>query len=164
MSHVRPMQDDDRPWVIRRLEDALGGSIVARKGASIDVSVLPGFVAAEGGRPLGFLSYEAAHGECEVVAIISVGEGRGIGRVLMETVRNHAVTAGYRRPWLVTTNDNTRAFRFYQQWGMDLCAFYRQGARRSRKVKPTLPKRGADGIPLEHELEFELLLAHAVSD
>ena len=56
------------------------------------------------------------------------------------------------------TNDNARAFRFYQLWGMDLCAFYRHGARRSREVKPSLPERGADGILLDHELEFEMLL------
>jgi hypothetical protein len=41
---------------------------------------------------------------------------------------------------------------------MDLCAFYRHGARLSREAKPSLPRLGADGIPLEHELEFELKL------
>jgi ribosomal protein S18 acetylase RimI-like enzyme len=153
------MQDDDRLWVIRRLENAFGDATVARKGASIDASVLPGFVAYLGGRPVGFLTYEAAHGECEVVAIISVEEGMGIGRALMDTARDHAVTAGYRRLWLVTTDDNTRALRFYQQWGMNLCAFYRHAAHLSRRAKPSLPERGADSIPLEHELEFELLLA-----
>jgi len=94
-----------------------------------------------------------------VVAIISVEEGRGIGRALMEAARDYAVSAGNRRLWHVTTNDNTRAIRFYQLWGMVLCAFYRHGARRSRRAKPSLPERGADGIPMEHELEFELLLA-----
>lgn len=44
-----------------------------------------------------------------------------------------AEAAGYRRLWLITTNDNTRAIRFYQGWGMDLCAFYRHSVRRSRK-------------------------------
>jgi hypothetical protein len=28
----------------------------------------------------------------------------------------------------------------------------------SREVKPSLPERGADGILLDHELEFEMLL------
>lgn len=55
-------------------------------------------------------------------------------------------------------SDNTRAIRFYQRWGMDPCAFYRYGVRRSRKVKPSIPERGVEGIPLEHELEFEMLL------
>ena len=85
-------------------------------------------------------------------------EGREIGRTLMGAARNHTAAAECRRLWLVTTNDNTRAFRFYQLWGMDLCAFYRYGAHRSRQVKPELPERGADGLPLDHELEFELLL------
>ena len=61
--------------------------------------------------------------------------------------------------WLITTNDNTSALRFYQLWGMGLCAFYRHGARGSRRIKPSLPERGADDIPQKHELEFELLLA-----
>jgi GNAT superfamily N-acetyltransferase len=140
------------------LEAAFGDVTVARKGVLIDASVLPGFLATDGGRPVGLLTYDAAHDECEVVTIIS-SEGRGIGRALMDAVRDHAAAAGYRRLWLITTNDNTRAFRFYQLWGMDLCAFYHHGVRRSRKIKPSLPERGADGIPLDHELEFEMLLA-----
>jgi ribosomal protein S18 acetylase RimI-like enzyme len=159
MIRVRPVEGGNRTWVLQRLKDAFGDATVARKGASIDASVLPGFVATEDGWPVGLLTYEAVHGECEVVTIISVEEGRGIGRALMDAARDYAVSAGYRRLWLVTTNDNTRAIRFYQLWGMDLCAFYRHGARRSRRAKPSLPERGADGIPLVHELEFEMLLA-----
>ena len=159
MIRVRPMELADRPWVNRLLEDAFADATVARKGVLIDASVLPGFVATEGGRPVGFLTYDAAHGECEVVAIISVEEGRGIGRALMDAAHEHAVAAGYRRLWVVTTNDNTEVLRFYQLWGTGPCAFYRHGVGRSRRVKPSLPERGADGILLEHELEFELLLA-----
>jgi ribosomal protein S18 acetylase RimI-like enzyme len=155
---VRSIGRGDQSWVVRRLEDAFGDVTVARRGVLIDASVLPGFVATDGGQPVGLLTYDAAHGECEVVAIISTEEGRGIGRVLMDAARDHAAAAGYRRLWLITTNDNTWAFRFYQLWGMDLCAFYRHGARRSREVKPSLPQRGADGISLDHELEFEMLL------
>jgi ribosomal protein S18 acetylase RimI-like enzyme len=158
MIRVRPVECGDRPWILQRLKDAFGDATVARKGTSIDASVLPSFVATEDGRPVGLLTYEAVHGECEVVAIISVEEGRGIGRALMDAARDYAMSAGNRRLWLVTTNDNTRAIRFYQRWGMDLCAFYRHGARRSREVKPSLPERGADGVPLDHELEFELPL------
>ena len=163
MIRVRPLESGDRPWVVRRLEEAFGDATVARKGALIDASLLPGFVATDGAQPVGLLTYQTNRDECEVVAIISMQVGRGIGRALMDAVRDHAASAGCRRLWLITTNDNSRAFRFYQLWGMDLCAFYRNGARRSRKVKPSLPQRGADGIPLDHELEFELLLGAAVS-
>jgi ribosomal protein S18 acetylase RimI-like enzyme len=158
MIRVRPIEYDDRPWVVRRLEDAFGDVTVARKSVLTDASVLPGFIVSDSGRPVGLLTYEIVHDDCEVVAIISTAKGRGIGRTLMNAVRDHAAAAGCRRLWLITTNDNTRAFRFYQLWGMDLCAFHRHGARRSREVKPSLPERGADGIPLDHELEFEVLL------
>jgi ribosomal protein S18 acetylase RimI-like enzyme len=152
------MQPGDRSWVVSRLEEAFGGVTVARKGVLVDASALPGFVATDGGQPVGLLTYDVAHGECEVVAIVSTEAGRGIGRALMDAARDHAAVSGCRRLWLITTNDNTKAIRFYQRWGMDLCALYTHGARRSRRVKPSLPERGADGIPLEHELEFELLL------
>src|SRR3712207_5113088 len=155
---VSPIERGDRPWVFGPLDAAFGGVPVARKGALIAASVLPGFVATDGGRPVGLLTYDAVRGEYEIVAIISAEKGLGIGRALMDAVRDHAVAAGCHRLWLITTNDNVGALRFYQRWGMDLCAFYRHGARRSREVKPDLPEWGADGIRLDHELEFELPL------
>ena len=51
----------------------------------------PGFVATEDGRPVGLLTYAAVDGECEVVAILSTEESRGIGRALMNAVRDHAL-------------------------------------------------------------------------
>jgi len=41
---------------------------------------------------------------------------------------------------------------------MDLAAFVRHGVAASRKVKPTIPMVGDEGIPVRHELEFELCL------
>ena len=162
MSSVRSIEPGDQPWVIRQLENAFAGATVARKGVLIDASILPGFVATDGRRLVGLLTYDVASSGCEVVALISTEEGRGIGQGLMDAARDYADAAGYHRLWLITTNDNTRAIRFYQGWGMDLCAFYRHGVRRSRKVKPSIPERGVDGIPLERELEFEMLLGGTV--
>lgn len=152
MIRVRAMRGGDRPWVVGRLKDAFGDVTVARKGVLLDASVLPGFVATEGERPVGFLTYREVSDEHEVVAIISTEEGRGVGQSLMKASRERATAAGCRRLWLVTTNDNVRAIRFYQLCGLDLCAFYRHGVRRSREVKPRLPERGMDGLPLNHEL------------
>src|SRR4051794_33856282 len=110
MISVRPIEPGDRPWVVRGLEDAFAGVTVARKGVLIDASILPGFAASDGGRLVGLLTYAAPPGECEVVAITSTEEGRGIGRGLMDAARDHAEASGYRRLWLITTNDNPRAF------------------------------------------------------
>jgi len=58
----------------------------------------------------------------------------------------------------VTTNDNIRALEIYQRWGMNLVAFRRDAVTQARKLKPAIPVRGANGIPLKHELELELIL------
>lgn len=87
--------------------------------------------------------------------------------VLGESLRpqvNHIVAeesarlAGCRRIWLETTNDNIRAFRFYQRRGYDLCAFRRNGMDAVRGYKPEIPPLGEEGIPLRHCLEFEKCL------
>ena len=158
MIDTRSLDPEDRTWLIGALEEEFVEVSAARRGALVDASILPGFVATKAGRRVGFLTYDVVDGACEVVAIGSSEHGRGIGRALMNAVRDHAVSKGCHRLWLITTNDNVRAFRFYQLWGMDLCAFHRNAVSRSRALKPTIPQRGQEGIPLAHELEFELLL------
>ncbi len=155
---VRRLDSSDRPWLVESLNDAFAGVVAARRGATVDASVLPGFCAAVDGRRVGVLTYRIIDGACEVVALVCSEEGRGVGQALMDAVRDHAVAAGCHRLWLIATNDNIRAFGFYQLWGMDLFALHRHGVARARALKPSIPPHGANGIPLEHELEFELLL------
>jgi len=63
-----------------------------------------------------------------------------------------------RRLWLITTNDNLPALRFYQRLGWDLVALHRGAVDEARRFKPEIPRVGLDGIALRHELELELLL------
>jgi hypothetical protein len=60
MIRVRPMEHGDRPWVVRRLEEAFGDVTVARKGALIDAAVLSGCGYEDGRQPVGLLTYDAA--------------------------------------------------------------------------------------------------------
>jgi ribosomal protein S18 acetylase RimI-like enzyme len=48
-----------------------------------------------------------------------------VGRALLDDVRNAASEAGCTRLWLITTNDNLRALKLYQRWGMEIVAFHR---------------------------------------
>lgn len=75
----------------------------------------------------------------------------------MEQVLAAARGADCRRVWLVTTNDNLHALRFYQKRGFDLVALHRNAVDRSRRLKP-IPRCGLDGIPIRHELELDILL------
>jgi hypothetical protein len=63
------------------------------------------------------------------------------------------------RLFLITTNDNTHALRFYQRRGLRLCAL-RPGAvdEARRTLKPEIGEIGNDGIPIHDEVELDLLL------
>ena len=60
-----------------------------------------------------------------------------------------------RRIMVITTNDNLRALRFYQKRRFDIVALHRNALDLARKLKPEIPKKGIDGIPLRHEFELE---------
>ncbi len=155
---VRPVTDHETAWRRSILEQGWGSTEVARLGQLIDATGLPGFVAELEGRRAGLATFALRSDGMEVVTIQSLVEGRGVGRALMDRLRSEAATAGARRLWLITTNDNVRAFEFYQRWGMDLVRVVPGGVKRSRRVKPGIPATAANGIELRHELEFELPL------
>jgi RimJ/RimL family protein N-acetyltransferase len=76
----------------------------------------------------------------------------------LSAVVDEARLAGCGRVWLVTTNDNTRALRFYQRNGFDVAGLRRFAVDQARRVKPEIPARGHDDIPIRHELVLELRL------
>jgi ribosomal protein S18 acetylase RimI-like enzyme len=158
MVDVRPLTEDDRAWAAEVETDSWGAPVVARLGELVDPTGLPGFVALLDGERAGLATYAVRGAECELVTIRSLHEGRGIGRALLDATRGAAVEAGCGRLWLITTNNNLRALRLYQRWGMDLVALHRDAVAAGRRLKASIPERGHDGIPIRHELELELRL------
>jgi hypothetical protein len=69
-----------------------------------------------------------------------------------------AIKQSCRRVWLITTNDNLNALRFYQRRGMRPVAVHRGAVDEARRIKPTVSLTGDHGIPIRDELEFELVL------
>jgi ribosomal protein S18 acetylase RimI-like enzyme len=157
---IRSLREDDLAWKRASLLHTWGGTSVARKGELVDVIDLDGFVAVEGADRVGLLTYSVRSQEFEVVTIHVDREHVGTGRALMNAAKARADALRARRVWLTTTNNNFRAFGFYQRWGMDLVAFYRDGVARSRTAKPSIPLVDGQGVAVRHELEFELLLSH----
>ena len=82
---------------------------------------------------------------------------RGIGSTLL-TALETAVRASDRHwIWVVTTNDNLDALRFYQRRGFRIGEVRPGAVDRARlSVKPSIAGIGAYGIPLRDE--FELVL------
>jgi ribosomal protein S18 acetylase RimI-like enzyme len=154
---VRPLREGDREWVRETLRQLWGETVVSR-GAVHDPTALPGFVAEEGGERVGLLTYRVDGADCEVVTIDACPEGAGAGTALLDAAARAARDAGCGRVWLITTNDNLRALRFYQRRGFRLVAVHPDALERSRELKPSIPDIGLDGIPLRDELELELRL------
>jgi RimJ/RimL family protein N-acetyltransferase len=61
-----------------------------------------------------------------------------------------------RRLWLITTNDNVRAQRFYERCGFELVAVHEGAVDRARVAKPDIPLLGDGGVEIHDELAYEL--------
>ena len=155
---VRPLDESERPWLAERLEAGWGAVHIARLGELRDASVLPALVAERDGVPLGVLTYEVVGDAFEVMSIESWDEGSGVGTALLAVAVDIARAEGCRRFWLITTNDNLRALRFYQRRGMRLVAVHRDAVAAARALKPSIPLVGNHGIAVTDELELEMLL------
>ena len=105
-----------------------------------------------------WLPTRISENECEIVSLNSLAADRGIGTALIAEVKEKAAEGGCRRIWLITTNDNVAAMRFYQKRGFSFAAIYINALEETRRVKPELSLTGFDGIPLRDEIELELLL------
>jgi len=154
---LRPLRPDDQDWVRDYTRQEWGTDFVVGHGDVMKPHELPGFVA-ESSQVVGLLTYQIAGAQCEVVTLNSAESGHGIGTALIEAVREAALRQGCLRLWLITTNDNLNALRFYQKRGFRLVAVRRNGVDRSRLIKPEIPLVGDYGIPLRDEIELEMIL------
>ncbi len=156
---VHELTDERREWARTLLAARWGSPKIVTRGRVHQADALPGFVAVVDGLPQGLLTYSVAGDECEVVTLDAVTMGQGIGSALLDAVRALASAKKCRRLWLITTNDNLSALRFYQRYGFRLVAIHRDAISESRKLKPQIPELGYDGIPIRDEVELELPLA-----
>ena len=154
-SMIRKYGESDRTWAAAYMEDEFGGALQARRGELIDVLALPGFVAEENGRPVGLLTYRREGRDCELAFIAAFERHQGIGTQLLEALLE--AVDEFERIWVVTTNDNLDALRFYQRRGFRLVALRAEAVDESRAVlKPRIGVIGDYGIPLRDEVELEL--------
>ena len=131
---------------------------MALRGELVDMTGVDGIVAHEGSEILGLLTYRAFGDALEILSLDSVLEGHGVGSWLIELAKARAVESGLDRLLLITTNDNIEAIKFYQKRGFDMLALHRNALDESRALKPEIPLTGEHGIPLQHEIEFEMIL------
>ena len=155
---LRKLGAEDRDWVRDLLRGRWGSTRIVSRGRVHMVDQLSGFIAEDRETPIGLVTYQIDGVECEIVSLDSLVEGQGVGSALVEAVKEAATRQGCKTMWLVTTNDNTAALRFYQKLGFRLVAVHRDAVEKSRELKPEIPFVGMDGIPIRDEVELALRL------
>jgi GNAT superfamily N-acetyltransferase len=152
---VRQRDESDRAEVERFLAERHSLN-VARLGRIEHPLDHPALVAERDGTLAGVLTYVLDGDDWEVLTLHAAERFGGAGTALIEALERLAANAGCSRLWLITTNDNVDALRFYQRRGFRLAALHRGAVDDSRaRLKPEIPRIGEHGIELRDELELE---------
>jgi N-acetylglutamate synthase-like GNAT family acetyltransferase len=155
---VREITAADADWV-EEIVRGWGADFVVTRGRKVYPQNLAGFVAeTKENRRVGLVTYEITGDKCEIVTLDALQRFCGIGTALVRAVKNAAATASCRRLWLITTNDNLEAMRFYQRRGFTIAAVHVNAIEHSRRLKPSIAKIGCFNIPIRDEIEFEVWL------
>lgn len=155
---VRLREDGDRARVEAFLGER-GHRHAARLGRLEDPLAHPALIAELDGELAGVLTFVIDGDSCEVLTLDAGERQQGIGTALIGAVETAAAEAGCGRLWLITTNDNVDALRFYQRRGFRLVRLHVGAVDDSRaRLKPEIPRVGEHGIDLRDELELEKLV------
>jgi N-acetylglutamate synthase-like GNAT family acetyltransferase len=155
--NIKPISPENRQTVIEILIREWGTPLVSREKAH-EPAELPGFITLDGEKITGLVTYNIDERGCEITSLNSFEENKGNGSALINAVLEVAKENNCARLWLVTTNDIIHAIRFYQRRGFDWIATHINSAEGMRRLKPTIPLIGEEGIPIKHEIEFEIRL------
>lgn len=153
---IKVFEEIDRNWARAFLSERWASSRVVTRGIVHEAHTLPGFVAIVDGVPNGLATYRISEGECELVTLDSLLEGCGVGTALLNAVRTVAREQKSCRLWLITTNDNLPAQRFYHKRGFKVAAIHKNAMEGSRRLKPEIPDKGYDGISIRDEIEMSI--------
>ena len=156
--NFRPIADTDRDALRAFISSFWRSERMVARGRLFFPAEQEGFVAEKDGQFIGLITFERSGDAVEITLLDSRERQQGNGSRLVELALEYAKNCQCSRVWLVTTNDNIRAIRFYQKRGFDLVALHRNALEAARLLKPEIPMTGQDGIPIRHELEFCITL------
>ena len=135
-----------------------GSDILVSRGKAYRTEDLDGILAYDEEKIIGLGLYYIKDKECEIVLMETFLQNKGIGTQIIEKIKEIAKTQNCKRIWLITSNDNIDAIKFYQRKGFCFANIYIKAMDESRKIKPEIPLIGNYGLPIKDEIEFELVL------
>lgn len=149
---------EDNLWIIEKLKENWGSEIIVTRNTKHSCIDLEGVIIENENRIIGLCLYEIVENELEIVLIETYIEKLGVGSFIINEIRQIGIGKGIERIWLITTNDNIDALRFYQRRGFVLKALYKDAIKESRKLKPEIPMLGENGIEIRDEIEMEMVI------
>ncbi|EJR66265.1 hypothetical protein IIO_00881 [Bacillus cereus VD115] len=158
MVHIKKITPTMKETIRMFMCENWGSSLMVSRGKGHQLEELPGFVAFSDDRIIGIITYEVTGKLCEIVSLDSFEERKGIGTKLVDCVLQVAQEAQCQGVWLITTNDNMNALRFYQKRNFMMTNLYVNAVEEARKIKQEIPHIGYDNIPILHEIQLEYRL------
>lgn len=153
---IRQINENDRSIINEYITHHFSSQRLVSRGVVHDSNILPGIIACSEDDPLGFILYHVDGEECQIIAAVSIVQEEGFGRTLMREMQGITRSAGCKRLWLITTNNNIAAQKFYQSLGFKLVKTHVDAITNSRFLKPEIPEKDSEGVPIKDELEYEL--------
>jgi len=154
-----PCGPSDGQWLTTLWHSEWMGETMVSRGHIYHLQDLMALVAKIDEKPVGAATYRLNDaGGCELLSINAAVAGVGVGTRLLEAVEEDCRRLGCGRVWLITSNDNLEALRFYQRRGYRIIAVYPGAIDEARQTKPTIPVIGNFGIGVHDEIELEKVL------
>ncbi len=156
--HIVPIDGKNRLEVNTFLIAHWFSTTMAVRGQLFDMTQFDGCLAVEGGEIVGLITWRQDGDALEIMSLDSVRENRGVGTALLEAAVRKARALDCSRVVLITTNDNLRALRFYENRGFAIKEVYPNAVAAARRLKPEIPLQSDDGLPIRDEIELEMRL------
>ena len=156
--HIRKIKETDRPEITRLLTEHWGSPVVVSRGKEFQADELPGMIAEENNKIIGLLTYYILNTQCQIITLNAFQQNRGVGTLLLKKLFKKLRKIKIQMFYLITTNDNTDALRFYQKRNFQISNIYYGAMEESRKLKPSIPLIGNHGIQIKDEIELTLFI------
>lgn len=153
---IKELTSQDYAFIKNHIDTNYGGEPLVIRTKKYYSKSLPGFVAVYDEKIVGFLLYEIINTNCEIIVFEVFEKFQGTGTQILDKLKSMARSKGCNRLFLMTTNDNLDALRFYQRRGFHISAIHIDSIKESRKIKPSIGFTGDHEIPLRDEIDLEM--------
>jgi ribosomal protein S18 acetylase RimI-like enzyme len=153
---IRPMTDRTALEEMLRLRWSDGTIFV--RGRLLGPPDVEAFGAYLNDRLQGIVTWRVEEGTLYLLTMNNITDRRGVSTALVRAVMAMGREKGFKFMRALLTNDNWPGFRFYQKRGFRLVGVHTGVVDMMRQIKPSIPEKGVDGIPMRDELELEIVL------